>query len=154
MAASKWIVFDAFKRDLAGGVHDLDTDTLKVMLVTSTEALGNGTDSVKADIANELATGSGYTAGGVTVAGSITMSSATTTIDTADASWTASGGSITAHYAVLYNDTPTAPADPLIAFCYLDYNAGTPQDVTVTDGNTLTVTVANVFTLSGATSAT
>ena len=54
----------------------------------------------------------------------------------ADEVFTASGGSIGPfRYVVLYDDTPTSPADPLVG--YLDYGT----NLTVTDGNTFTVDI-------------
>ena len=51
----------------------------------------------------------------------------------ADWSWTASGGSIGPfRYCVVWNDTPTTPADPLIG--YIDVGG----DTTITNGNTIT----------------
>jgi hypothetical protein len=48
--------------------------------------------------------------------------------------FTASGGSIASfRYAVLYNDSPTSPADPLIG--YWDYGS----TVSLSDGESLTV---------------
>jgi hypothetical protein len=56
------------------------------------------------------------------------------------------GGSIAQfRYAVLYNDTPTSPADPLIG--WYDYGA----EINVTNGNSFTVALdptAGVFTLA------
>jgi len=47
---------------------------------------------------------------------------------------TASGGSVAAfRYVVLYNDTPTSPADPLIG--WYDYGS----DLTLLNGETLTI---------------
>jgi hypothetical protein len=47
---------------------------------------------------------------------------------------TASGGSVAAfRYVVLYNDTPTTPADPLIG--WYDYGS----DLTLNDTETLTI---------------
>lgn len=65
------------------------------------------------------------------------------TFDTADAAYTASGGSITARFAYLV-DTTTTP-DEVVAHTLLD---NSPADVTVTDTNTLTVqiNVSGVFT--------
>jgi hypothetical protein len=60
--------------------------------------------------------------------------------------FTAAGGSIAQfRYAVLYNDTPTSPADPLIG--WYDYGA----EINVTNGNSFTVALdqtAGVFTLA------
>ena len=51
-----------------------------------------------------------------------------------DVTFTASGGSIGPfRYVVLYNDTPTSPADPLIGY----YDYGT--NITITSGNSFTV---------------
>ncbi len=75
------------------------------------------TNSVKADL-TEIAAGFGYTAGGNTITiTSSAQTSGTYKLVLADTTFTASGGSIADfRYAVLYNDTPTAPADPLIGF--------------------------------------
>jgi hypothetical protein len=56
-----------------------------------------------------------------------------------------------ARYAVIYDDTPTSPADPLVAYCLLDTS---PADVTAVDTRTLTLQIAagGIFTLAGATS--
>jgi len=62
--------------------------------------------------------------------------------DPADMVWTASGGSITARFAVLYEN-----AGDVVCYCLLD---STPADVTATDGNTLTITLhaSGIFTLA------
>jgi len=96
-------------------------------------------DAVLADL-TEIAAGNGYTAGGVAL--TITSSgqtSGTYILVVTDPDFTASGGSIGPfQYAVLYNDTPTAPADPLIG--WWDYGtAGT-----ITDGNKFTVDTSAV----------
>jgi hypothetical protein len=55
-------------------------------------------------------------------------------LDAADHVLTASGGGVaTFRRIAIYNDTPTSPADPLVA--YFDYGS----DVTLADGETLTV---------------
>lgn len=124
--------FQAFVENLAEGVHNLGSNTLKVMLVNSPAPVN--TNSVKADL-TEIAAGNGYTAGGGTP--SITSSaqtSGTYKLVLADVVFTAAGGSIGPfRYAVLYNDTPTSPADPLIG--WYDYGSS----ITLADGESLTV---------------
>ena len=57
---------------------------------------------------------------------------------------TASGGSVGPfRYAVIYNDTPTSPADPLI--CWFDYGS----DITLADTETFTLDFgSSLFTLA------
>ena len=124
--------FHAFVENLAEKVHNLGADTLKVYLSNATPSAS--LDSVKADMA-EISAGNGYTAGGATP--SITSSAQTTgtyKLVLGDVVFTASGGSIGPfQYAVLYNDTPTSPADPLIG--WYDYGSA----ITLNDGESLTV---------------
>ena len=64
----------------------------------------------------EVANANGYTTGGATLA-NVAVTTVTTNdakFDADDASWTASGGAITASYGILYNDTDTN--DPPVAF--------------------------------------
>lgn len=106
--------FQAFVEHIAEKVHKLDTDTLKVLLCLSAPL---ATNSVKADL-TEISAGNGYTAGGTQSTQSASaQSSGTYKLTIGDVTFTASGGAIADfRYPVLYNDTPTSPADPLIGF--------------------------------------
>ncbi len=113
--------FNQFVEDLAKKVHNLNADTLKVYLTNN--APDAAADAVLADLA-EIAAGNGYTAGGNAAAFSSGAESGGTykLVLSDPATWTAAGGSIGPfRYAVLYNDTPTSPADPLIG--WWDYGA-------------------------------
>ena len=133
--------FDQTVEDLANKVHDLSADTLKFALTNTAPVAGN---EIFANI-TEISAGNGYTAGGTAVA--ITSSTQTSgtysLVPTADVVFTASGGSIGPfRYVVLYNDTPTSPADPLISF----YDRG--SSLTLLDTEIFTVDVqATLFTL-------
>lgn len=136
--------FNQFVEDLAKKVHNLDTDTLKIMLVNSPAPVA--TNSVKANL-TEIAAQNGYSAGGSTaVFSSGAQAAGTFKLIVADVTFTASGGSFGPfQYAVLYNDTPTSPAKPLIA--WWDYGTS----ITVTPGNSFSVDldqVGGVFTLT------
>ena len=159
MAAGNWIVYNSAKEFMLDGTIDLDAGDgfFSVVLCTSsyTPAL---THSTYANISGaEVANGNGYTTGGDfpgTVTWAAAGGDATQMIfDSADPAWTASGGSITARYAVLTHvaagtGVPQS-TDKIIAYLLLDT---TPADVTVTDGNTLTIQLASggYFNLDGA----
>jgi hypothetical protein len=124
--------FNSFVEYLAEKVINTETDTFKVMLVNTAPV---STNTVKADL-TEISAGNGYSAGGNTASvSSSAQSSGTFKLVLADpATWTASGGSIGPfRYAVLYDDTPTSPADPLVLFW--DYGSA----VTLAAGETFTV---------------
>ena len=124
--------------DVAGdGPMDLLSDTIKQTLHTSTWTPNQTTNEVKADATNELSTANGYTAGGVTLASkTYAAASLTTTFDAADTGWTLTGA-ITFRHSPLWDDTPTAPADPLI----LNLDTGGDQ--------TLSTDIAFVWGASG-----
>jgi hypothetical protein len=127
---ASFVKYQCFAEHLAEGVHNLDTGTLRVML--SNTAPNVATHTVRADV-TELSTGNGYTSGGIDVSNATTNTTGTVTVSATDAVWTASGGSIGPfRYVILFNDTPTSPADPLIGY----WDIGT--NVTITTGNTFT----------------
>ena len=113
---------------------DLDSDTFKAVLTNSAPTKAGS--QVLADITQIAATG-GYAA--VTLSGvTFAETGAGTGIwqfTSSAFSWTASGADFaTARYIVIYDDTPTSPADPLVG--YLDYGT----TFVVTNGNSFTVT--------------
>ena len=125
-------VYTLFQKSLANKEIDLDTDTLKVMLCTSTYTPNQDTHQYKSSVTNEV-TGTGYTATGATL-GSVTVTNSghVVTLDAADTSWSTS--TITARYAVVYDSSPASDATrPLI--CYVDFGA----DV-VSSGGTFQIT--------------
>ena len=127
--------FNQFVEELASGTHDMSTGTSHAfkMLLTNTAPIA--ANSVKGDL-TEISGGNVYTSGGAscgTVTGAQTSGTFKLTLGT-DPVWTASGGTIGPfRYAVLYNDTPTSPADPLILFW--DYGSS----ITLAAGETFTV---------------
>lgn len=122
--------FYSFVEAVHEKVHNLGSDTLKVLLTNTAPSLSN---TVKADISGELSTAFGYTAGGATITvTSSAQSSGLYTLIASDVTWTASGGSIGPfRYAVIYNDT--ASSDQLIG--YIDYG----YSITVASGQTFTI---------------
>jgi hypothetical protein len=94
-------------------------DTYKVKLYTA--ATFNATHTTLAGVGGtEATTGTGYTAGGPSLA-NVAVTTVTTNdakFDADDVTLTASGGSITASYGVIYNDTDAN--DPPLAFIDFD----------------------------------
>jgi hypothetical protein len=106
--------YEVFSENLAEKVHDLNADTLKVALTNT--APNAATHETLSQI-TEISAGNGYTAGGADTQNATSRSGAVTSVTGVDITWTASGGTIGPfRYAVLYNDTPTSPADPLIGW--------------------------------------
>lgn len=149
MAAGKWKLYEAAKLALANGEIDLDAHSFKINLYLSTSNCNtlSGTTGI-ASLTNQVATNFGYTQDSKAVTIATSQASGTVTVDeTTNPVWTASGGSITARYAVIYDDTHASKQ--ALCVCLLDT---TPADVTATTGNTLTITMnaSGLFTLSGA----
>jgi hypothetical protein len=140
---ASFVKFQHFATDLAAGVHanalNTDTDTLKVYL--SNTAPDVAADAVKADMA-EISTGNGYS-GPIDVQNAASTSSGTITVSGTDVVITASGAVGPFRYVVLFNDTPSSPADPLIG--YWDYGSS----VTLANGETFTVDLgSSLFTVA------
>ncbi len=102
----------SFKSELLGGVHDLDTDVIKIALYTSSATLSADTTAYSAT--NEI-TGTGYVAGGATLAGAtISLDGTTGICDFTDATW--AGASFTARQALIYNSTKANRAIVVLDF--------------------------------------
>lgn len=127
-AAGAWTFPNSARTDMLNGTFDFDTDTFKIALFLSTSNIG-AASTTYAGVTNEHANANGYTTGGA--ATTMALSGTTTVIvDGSDVTWTASGGSIVARFAVLYE-----VGGRVVCYHLLD---SAPADVTVTDGNTLT----------------
>ena len=111
-----------FKKDVMLGLHDLDSDTIKIALYTSRATLNATTDTYTTS--NEVANGNGYTTGGVTLANASVIENGTSgCFDSDNPEWTSA--SFTARGALIYNDT-----DGDRAIAVLDFGG----DFTVSSG--------------------
>ena len=119
------LIFNKFLDYLADA--DISDDTFKVALVTSGYTPDKDTHEHFDDVTNEVS-GTGYLAGGNTVTGTLTLSTANDrlTLEFASTNWTSA--TITARGAVYYSSTGTASTSTLIAFN--DFGS----DVAVTSG--------------------
>lgn len=125
---------------------DLLSDTIKFMLRNAHTPDQTG-DEVVADLpADEsTASSSGYTSGGATLAAKTyaTTSLVTAFDNTADIMWTIVG-TLSTDTGILWDDTPTSPADPLIMYDDFGSQTVTDGDFTYTPNASgfLTITVS------------
>lgn len=97
--------YNSFKRDIANGTIDLDTNIIMCALVDATYVPNVDTHTLYSHITGEVV-GTGYTAGGQALAAkTVTVDNANdvSIFDADDVTWAAS--TITARGAVLYKDT-------------------------------------------------
>jgi hypothetical protein len=108
---------NSFKSEMLKGVHDLETDVLKMALYTGAATL---TPQTTAYSSTDEVVASGYTAGGVVLTGVTIMTQtvpntqpATVYVDFNDAVFT---GAITARGALIYNSSKADKAVAVISF--------------------------------------
>lgn len=131
MTAEAWVFHDRFKEFMGDNTIDMDNDAFEERLYTSASNIATTSVGDATTATNEVS-GNGYAAD--TLVTTWTRSTSTVTFDSDDGVFTASGGSIVARFSAII-DTSTTP-DEVVCHSLLD---DTPADVTVTDGNTLTV---------------
>ena len=104
-----------FKRDVMLGLHDLDSDTIKIALFTSSASLGAATTAYASSGINEVDNGNGYTTGGVTLASaSVVENSTSGCFSATNPEWTSA--TFTARGAMIYNDTESDLAIAILDF--------------------------------------
>jgi hypothetical protein len=116
-------IYDDFKVDLMDGSVDISNggDTIKCGLLDNSHSF-TASDSVWGDISANEISGTGYTAGGATLANqAVSMAANTATFDADDVSWTSA--SFTCYHAVIYDVTNTSSL-----ICSIDF--GGAQTVT------------------------
>lgn len=110
---------------------DFDTDTIKIALVSSSYTPNQDTHDYWDDVVANEVSGTGYTAGGQALTSkSVSYDSASNVIvlDAADAVWSSS--TITARYAVIYDDAGATTAQKVL-LGYIDFGS----DQSSTNGN-------------------
>lgn len=140
MAQGDGVIYNNFKELVLSGVYNLANggDTIKVTLHTgytpdidAHQVWGDtGVSST------EYPTASGYTAGGKTLGSQAVAqdnSNDRASFDGADVTWTSLGplSPATPSHVIMWDDTPTSPADPLIAYWELGTTATNGGDYTL-----------------------
>jgi hypothetical protein len=131
--------FQQFVENLAKGVHNFTSDSTCSVTVALTAAANApvATNAVLADLTQVAYTNlSSRIVTGITAE----HTTGTVTFTANDLVLTASGGAVaTFRYIALFDDDPTSPADPLIA--WFDYGS----NVTLADGETFTIDFTSGF---------
>jgi hypothetical protein len=131
---ASYVKFQQFVEDLAHGAHDLGSDQLVIALCAAANAPSAASDAVLGDLTEISYTN--CSTRNITTDTSA-QSGGTYTLALTDLVLTASGGTVGPfRYVIMYNDTQTSPADPLIG--YWDYGS----DVTLQDTETFTIDFA------------
>lgn len=141
MATPKW--FANGLKFIANGSVDLDTDTIKFILIAST-APTQATDDFRNDLGTEASGGTGYTAGGFTLASlTVSLTSLTMNWDAADISQAIVGGPFAFRYGAWYKSRGGAStADELIGFVDFGAQSVTDATINITNTNQLTITAS------------
>jgi len=109
---------NSFKQELLGGVHDLDTDTIKIALIKATPTGTYGaatTNYSNVTVNSDEAIGSSYTTGGNTLGSAvISLDGSTAIVDFADTTW--SSATVSAEGCIIYNASQTNRAIAVIDF--------------------------------------
>ena len=110
------VLTDTFKQDCLDGAQNLGSsgNTLKIALYTSSASLGATTTAYSTT--NEVS-GTGYTAGGVTLSSQAVAYDSSNNVayfDSADPSW--SSATITARGALIYNNTKSNASIAVLDF--------------------------------------
>ena len=109
---------NSFKEELLGGVHDLDSDVIKIALIKDTPSgtYGAGTTNYSNVTSNtDEATGTNYIATGNTLTSPvISLDGSTATVDFADTTW--ASATVSADGCIIYNATRASRAIAVIDF--------------------------------------
>ena len=120
MAEGDIHVYQVFKHQVLGGIFDLDSDTIQVSLVAAytldedghTIWAGTAVSAKEiTDTSYAMATLTGLT---ISASGTGTGTAVKGKWDAGDVTWSSLTGT-DPNYAIIWDNTPTAPADPLIA---------------------------------------
>jgi hypothetical protein len=115
------LIYNSALDDAARALIDFDSDTFKVMLVTSAYTPDKDTHLKRSSVTNEV-TGTGYTAGGAAATVTVTKDTTNDRVDISLGALSLPTSTITARGAVYYKSRGGASsADELVA--YIDFGA-------------------------------
>jgi hypothetical protein len=124
MAAGNVVLFSNALLEITKKSFDLSADTIIAALVAAAYTPAPDTHKLWSDVsANELATGGGYTAGGIALTSqTMTLTAALSTFTAANISWT--NATLTAKYCVLSRRAGASLVAGDLLLGYVDLNSG------------------------------
>jgi hypothetical protein len=148
MAAGAWKVYGPALEAINKGTIDLDSNTFRMVLVTSSYTPNQSTHDEWQDISANEVSGTGYSAHGKLLTQSVTRSGLVVTFDVDDQAWTSS--TITAKYAVIVKDADAngSLATTDVPLCYCDLDSGGGSVSTTAGTLTITINASGVFTVT------
>lgn len=116
--AGTWKWYGNGLLNVLNGNIDLNTDTFKIMLTSSTYTPNQDADDFRSDVTNEVGASGTYATGGGTCTVSTSYDSATNEVRVSLTDVSFTSATITARTAVLYKSRGgAATADELVAYC-------------------------------------
>jgi hypothetical protein len=150
MTAGAFTLYSNAVLEMSKGQMNLSSDTFIMALITNSYTPAPNTDALWSAVsANELAAGSGYTAGGAVLASETdTLTTATVTFTAASPSWSSfSAGPF--RYAVICRRAGGALVAGDLLLCYSDLSGASP--ISGTGGNfTVSISGSGIFTITHA----
>ena len=142
MSAGNFTFYNEFKESLAKADIDLNADTFKAVLLTSSYTPNVATNVNLADISANIITDADYTVQTLTNV-TVTESAGTVTFNSDDINY-GSSVTLTAKYMAIYDDTVTN--DPLIV--YVDLGTGGGSVSSTSSTFQVTINASGIFTLA------
>ena len=149
MAKGDLTIFEEFANDIGLEKLNLNTDTFRLGLITTAAASVAASTATPtwSDFSASEVSGSGYSAGGATVAStSYVEASGVGTLDGNDVTWSQNASGFTnARTAILYDDTPASAASKC-AVCAVDLGS---TNVSLQDGDvTVSWNASGILTIT------
>jgi hypothetical protein len=148
MPVGSFKVYGAAAEAIAKNTVDLDSNTFRMVLVTSGYTPNQNTHSTWADASANEASGTGYTSSGKLLTCTVNRTNLVVTFDCDDQTWTTA--TITAKYAIIVKDADAngtiASTDALLAYCDLETGGGSVSSTA--SSFAITINASGVFTIT------
>jgi hypothetical protein len=133
------LIYNSFWDDVSRALLDVDGSTFKMMLVTSGYVPDKDTHTKRSDVTNEVAATGNYTAGGQTVACTVTKDTTNDRIVFTFAETTWADSTITARGAVIYQNVGSTSTDRLVAYNDFGVNVNSTAASFIVQQGTITL---------------